>query len=262
MHELGDNCCRYRPNQSLRTHANLNSVVTKRNVEKKKTIEKEKLMFFIYPKNSTRSQVQRKPLRLSPAQPNISSVTEISSNHLKHDVFKQAPSLHVLPFNGIDVGSCLAIKAPNTTTGGVVLVQYKRISTFYFRKKMYWKFLHCYFSFFLSAGLRTPRSTSTPLWSWCVDNVQWRWIRSFGCRRVFTHRRLSSSLINGYMLIFTPPLAEDHSWILQVPHSNSRIARCQPAGNLPTLITNCTCNCYSFQASWSLCVNLIMIPRF
>ena len=31
--------------QSL--HANLNSVVTKRNVEKKKTIEKEKMMFFI-----------------------------------------------------------------------------------------------------------------------------------------------------------------------------------------------------------------------
>ena len=60
--------------QSL--HANLNSVVNIRNVEKKKTIEKEKMMFFIYSKLSTPSQVHRKPLRLSPAQPNISSVTE------------------------------------------------------------------------------------------------------------------------------------------------------------------------------------------
>ena len=68
-------CCRYRPNNVQSLHASLNSVVTKRNVEKKKTIEKEKMMFFIYSKNSTPSQVHRKPLRLSPAQSNISSVT-------------------------------------------------------------------------------------------------------------------------------------------------------------------------------------------
>ena len=59
--------------QSL--HTNLNSVVNNRNVEKRKTIEKEKMMFFIYSKNSTPSQVHRKPLRLSPAQSNISSAT-------------------------------------------------------------------------------------------------------------------------------------------------------------------------------------------
>ena len=38
-------------------------------------------MFFIYSKLSTPSQVHRKPLRLSPAQPNISSVTKIGHAH-------------------------------------------------------------------------------------------------------------------------------------------------------------------------------------
>ena len=76
---LNGNSWRRQIIQSL--HANLNSVVNIRNVEKKKTIEKEKMMFFIYSKLSTPSQVHRKPLRLSPAQPNISSVTTWTAEH-------------------------------------------------------------------------------------------------------------------------------------------------------------------------------------